>query len=56
MEYLFPIFVGVIGMLLGNKIRIERLADDLYSQDRLHPDEHTYITSIEYFKDCFKLK
>lgn len=56
MEYLFPIFVGVIGMLLGIKIGIERLANDLYSQNRLHPDEHTYITSMKYFKDCFKLK
>ena len=56
MEYLFPILVGIVGMLLGIKIGIERLADDLYSQDRLHPDEHTYITSIGYFKDCFKLK
>ena len=56
MEYLFPIFVGVIGMLLGIKIGIERLADDLYSQNRLYPNEHTYITSMEYFKDCFKLK
>ena len=56
MEYLFPILVGIVGMLLGIKIGIERLADDLYSQDRLHPDEHTNITSIEYFKDCFKLK
>lgn len=56
MLYLFPILVGVIGMLLGIKIGIERLANDLYSQNRLQPDEHTYITSIEYFKDCFKLK
>ena len=56
MEFIFPILVGVIGMLLGIKIGIEQLANDLYSQDRLHPDEHTYITSIEYFKDCFKLK
>lgn len=56
MEYLFPILVGVIGMLLGIKIGIERLADDLYSQDRLHPDERTYIASMEYFIDCFKLK
>lgn len=56
MEYLFSILVGIIGMLLGIKIGIERLANDLYSQDRLHPDEHTYLTSIEYFKDCFKLK
>lgn len=56
MEYLFPILVGVVGMLLGIKIGIERLANDLYSQDRLHPDERTYITSMEYFKDCFKLK
>lgn len=56
MEYLFPILVGIVGMLLGIKIGIERLANDLYSQNRLHPDEHTYIISIEYFKDCFKLK
>lgn len=56
MEFIFPIIVGIVGMLLGIKIGIERLANDLYSQDRLHPDEHTYITSIKYFKDCFKLK
>lgn len=56
MEYLFPIFIGVVGMLLGIKIGIERLANDLYSQDRLHPNERTYITSMEYFIDCFKLK
>lgn len=56
MECLFIILMGVVGALLGIKIGIERLANDLYSQDRLHSDEHTYITSIEYFKDCFKLK
>lgn len=56
MEYLFPILVGVIGMLLGIKIGIEQLANNLYSQDRLHPDEHTYITSMEYFIECFKLR
>ena len=56
MEILFTVFVGIIGMCLGIKIGIERLADDLYRQDRLHPDEHTYITSMKYFTDCFKLK
>ena len=56
MEYLFPFIVGVIGMLLGIKIGIERLANDLYSQYRLHPDERTYLTSMKYFIECFKLK
>lgn len=56
MEFIFPITVGVIGMLLGIKIGIERLANDLYSQNRLHPDERTYITSMEYFIECFKLR
>ena len=56
MEYLFPILIGVIGMLLGIKIGIERLANDLIEQNRISPNEHAYMTSIEYFKECFKLK
>ena len=56
MECLFPFLVGVVGIFLGIKIGIERLANDLYSQERLHPDERAYITSMKYFIDCFKLK
>lgn len=56
MEFIFPIIVGIAGMLLGIKIGIERLANDLFDQSRISPNEHTYITSMEYYKDCFKLK
>ena len=56
MEFLFHLLVGVVGIFLGIKIGIERLANDLYSQERLHPNEHIYITSVKYFIECFKLK
>ena len=56
MEFIFPIIVGIAGMLLGIKIGIEQLANDLIDQNRISPREHAYMTSIEYFKNCFKLK
>ena len=56
MEILFTVFVGIVGMCLGIKIGVERLADNLRIQHRLHPNEYNYITSIQYFIDCFKLK
>lgn len=56
MEFIFPIIVGIVGMLLGIKIGIERLADDLRDHSRISPNEHSYMTSMEYYKDCFKLK
>jgi hypothetical protein len=56
MEFICPIIAGIVGILLGIKIGIERLANDLMDQSRISPNEHTYMTSIEYFKNCFKLK
>lgn len=46
MVFIIPIIVGVIGMLLGVKIGIERLAKDLLDQNRINLNEHAYITSI----------
>ena len=53
MDFIFPIIVGIAGMLLGIKIGIEQLANDLIDQNRISPREHAYITSIEYFKKLF---
>lgn len=53
MDFIFPIIVGIVGMLLGIKIGIEQLANDLIDQNRISPREHTYITSIEYLKKLF---
>ena len=56
MDIILHLIVGIVGMLLGIKIGIERLADDLRDQSRISPNEHSYMTSMEYYKDCFKLK
>lgn len=54
-ELIFAIIVGVLGMLMGIKLGIAHLAEDLLHQLRLKPEEYSYINSWEYFKKCFKL-
>lgn len=48
-EIIFPVIVGVVGMMLGIKIGFEDLARDLYHQYRIKPEEFEYIASGEYF-------
>lgn len=54
-EIIFPIIVGIVGMMLGIKTGFEYLARDLYEQMRLKPEEYKYITSGEYFWKSFRI-
>ena len=56
MDIILHLIVGIVGMLLGVKAGIEKLSYDLYDQNRISIEEHTYITSIKYLIECFKLK
>lgn len=56
MDIILHLIVGIVGMLLGVKAGIEKLSYDLYDKNRISIEEHTYITSIKYLLECFKLK
>lgn len=55
LEFVFPIFIGVVGMMLGVKIGFEYLANDFYTQGRIKPEERSYIASMEYFWKSFNI-
>lgn len=52
-EIIFPVIIGIIGMLFGIKLGFQCLAQDLFEQMKLRPEEYKYITSSKYFWKCF---
>lgn len=54
-EYLFPILIGTIGMLIGIKIGIKYVVNELYTQSRVNSEEREYLTSLEYFWKSFNI-